>query len=533
MASKRLLRRPLNIPDILVWASAFREVNGRWPTSEDGPIVGPMHETWKGVHGALRHGGRGLPGGSSLAQLLQEHCGHRNLRNLPPLTDDLLLKWADEYYREHGRWPNVSSGRIPSSGHETWGGVDYALKSGTRGRSGGSTLGRYLAEHRGFRQGQELPPLSVEQILKWSDAEFQRSGLYPNRHSGAIPEAPGETWVAVDMALRKGARRLPGGSSLARLLAEQRGVRNPSDLPELPLQRVLEWIDDWHHCHGRWPDRHSGAIPAAPNETWNGLDHALRRGSRGLPKGLSLAKLLAQERGVRNLVNVPNLTLSEIRLWARAHYRRTGKWPTHHSGAISEAPDETWLGVDAALRNGGRGLKGGSSLCRLLAKHRYKRNHYDLPPLSKKKILAWADAHHKRTGQWPNADSGLVMDAPGENWNALDNALRQGTRTLPGGSSLRQLLAQKRGVRNPRNLPPLTEEQIAQWAQHHWKQTGKLPTQYSGPVLLDPNESWAAVNNALRFSKRGLTTAMSLTTFLRKLWPHGGTGATGYSAIPS
>jgi hypothetical protein len=57
----------------------------------------------------------------------------------------------------------------------------------------------------------------------------------------------------------------------------------------------------------------------------------------------------------------------------------TGKWPTNRADAIPEAPDETWSAVDAALRDGGRGLRGGSSLARLLSRHRGKRNHRDSP----------------------------------------------------------------------------------------------------------------------------------------------------------
>jgi hypothetical protein len=36
--------------------------------------------------------------------------------------------------------------------------------------------------------------------------------------------APGETWVAIDAALAHGHRGLPGGDSVARLLARRRGV---------------------------------------------------------------------------------------------------------------------------------------------------------------------------------------------------------------------------------------------------------------------------------------------------------------------
>ena len=36
------------------------------------------------------------------------------------------------------------------------------------------------------------------------------------------------------------------------------------------------------------------------------------------------------------------------------------------------------------------------------------------PKLTTSQILARADAHHQRTGEWPGSRSGLVLDAPGE-----------------------------------------------------------------------------------------------------------------------
>ena len=45
--------------------------------------------------------------------------------------------------------------------------------------------------------------------------------------------------MAADMALRHEQRGLPGGSSLARLLAGQRGAPHPADRPPFTLQRVL------------------------------------------------------------------------------------------------------------------------------------------------------------------------------------------------------------------------------------------------------------------------------------------------------
>jgi hypothetical protein len=61
-------------------------------------------------------------------------------------------------------------------------------------------------------------------------------------------------------------------------------------------------------------------------------------------------------------------------------------------------------------------------------------------------ILAWADEHWRRTGDWPKASSGPVVDQPGETWVAVQAALCHGTRGLPGGDTLARLLRRERGM---------------------------------------------------------------------------------------
>jgi hypothetical protein len=61
-------------------------------------------------------------------------------------------------------------------------------------------------------------------------------------------------------------------------------------------------------------------------------------------------------------------------------------------------------------------------------------------PLTEAMVLAWADAHYERTGRWPHGKSGPIPEAPGETWNAVNMALYEGHRGLPGRSSLSRLL---------------------------------------------------------------------------------------------
>jgi hypothetical protein len=76
--------------------------------------------------------------------------------------------------------------------------------------------------------------------------------------------------------------------------------------------------------------------------------------------------------------------------WADDHHRFTGSWPRTSSGPVRANLNEAWRRIDRALRAGDRGLPGGDSLPRLLARERGTRNHKALPPLSEEQILTWA-----------------------------------------------------------------------------------------------------------------------------------------------
>lgn len=380
-------------------------------------------------------------------------------------------------------------------------------------------MSRRRKNRRKRRVGARPPQLSVAQILAWADAFRARAGQWPLNSFGRIPGALGETWRRVDSALRLGLRGLPGGSSLAQLLHEQRGVRNLGALPRLTEEQILAWADAHHRRTGRWPNLDAGPVVEAPGETWKAIDSAMRLGARGFPGGSSLTSLLAERRAVRNRSWQPALPVADILAWADAHRRRTGQWPKCYSGAVAAAPEETWMGIDKALKRGTRGLPGGSSLAHLLAEHRGIRHQPSLPHLDHEMILAWADAHHARTGRWPAGTFGRIADAPAETWSGVDKALRIGIRGLPGGSSVIRLLAEHRGVRNSRHLPRLTAGQILAWVDAHRRRTGRWPTSESGPVLDAPGETWLAVHQALKRGRRGRPGGTALCEFIRKNRP--------------
>ncbi|HEX4607772.1 MAG TPA: hypothetical protein VH092_06145, partial [Urbifossiella sp.] len=212
------------------------------------------------------------------------------------------------------------------------------------------------------------------------------------------------------------------------LLLERRGRPHHNLPPDLTVPLVLAWADAHHRRTGDWPDPHDGnPIPKAPKGTsWSAVHTALVRGKRGLPGGTSLPRLLEQHRGVRNHLAARPLSEAQILRWADDHRRRTGGYPKRNDGPILIAPGETWSAVENALIKGGRGLPGGESLAKFLARCRGVRNKSALPRLTVEQIKAWAGAYKARTGRWPAVKSGPIPEAPGESWSAVHSALDAG-----------------------------------------------------------------------------------------------------------
>ncbi len=137
------------------------------------------------------------------------------------------------------------------------------------------------------------PELTEAAILTWADAHHRRTGTWPTKESGPVPDGPlGTTWRQVDNTQCFGLRGLPGGSSLARLLAEHRGVRNQGALPPLTEGQILGWAEVHRRRTGKLPTAGSGPIAEAPWETWKWVDSALREGRRGLRRGSTRPSLL-------------------------------------------------------------------------------------------------------------------------------------------------------------------------------------------------------------------------------------------------
>jgi hypothetical protein len=460
-------RSPLDSEQILRWADAHRTATGHWPDPSSGPVGGEGNETWSAIDACLRRGRRGVPMGGSLAELLNIERGVADGAN-PEAPDERMREWEAENFppRRRGR--------------------------------------RSEAKPRANTQ------LTIDLILAWSDAHHAATGRWPRIDSGPVRDHPVLNWGQVSRALHEGNRGLTGGTSLADLLQDHRGVRNKQNLPRLDVEQILAWADAYLEAMGDYPIVEAGPVTGAPGETWMGINSALRMGLRGLVGGSSLAQLLGERRAYRG-----PLTVERILAWADAHHAATGRWPVAwSSGRLRGAPGEAWGSIDDSLRDGRRGLPGGTTLAQLLAEYRQARNIYTEPLLTVEQILAWADAHRAATGRWPSSQSGRVLDAEGEQWGAIETALRDGYRGLPGGQLLGRLIRGHAGPDAYRRRPVLTVEQILAWADAHRETTGKWPIEKSGPVRSTPDENWNAISVALSHGNRGLPGDSSLARLL-------------------
>ncbi|HWL95169.1 MAG TPA: hypothetical protein VNT79_16740, partial [Phycisphaerae bacterium] len=369
-----------------------------------GRVQGVADESWKAIDSALRHGYRGFPGGSSLAQLLLVNVGRVHRLAQRRLTETQIVGWARSHKARTGKWPARRSGRIAVVGNESWQALDRALRKGHRGLRGGESLASLLLRAVGHVPQAKKVRLNNALILEWADEHHRRTREWPACTTGAILGQTNETWRAIDLAMRGGGRGLKPGYSLARLLAEHRGVftKVRPDTELLTVRQILAWADAHHRHTGQWPRPNSGRLDSPPFTTWGAIDWGLRAGRYDAPPRTSLLRILQKHRGVS--VDIPwhgTLRESEILEWVDDFHSRTGAWPSVRSGRVNQRPELTWSAINSALNVGSHGLAGKSSLPRLLLKHRGVRSKGYAPRLSAPEILQWARDHHRRTGKWP------------------------------------------------------------------------------------------------------------------------------------
>ena len=133
--------------------------------------------------------------------------------------------------------------------------------------------------------------LSIEQVLYWCDIYYKKNNKYPGQYAKSIPEMQGESFTNINAALNIGHRGLPKMTGLAGLLAKERGYIHNQNKPSIDLDDVIKEMINFFKANKKFPTADNKLIAGSLGCKWSALNSSLHNGGRGLPKGLSLAKL--------------------------------------------------------------------------------------------------------------------------------------------------------------------------------------------------------------------------------------------------
>jgi superfamily II DNA or RNA helicase len=277
--------------------------------------------------------------------------------------------------------------------------------------------------------------------------------------------------------------------------------------------------------HGHWPSCETKQRPRLlPNDTWGALNAAGRLGLRNLPKGRTLAKILAPikaEFGFKVLGTRGLLSEKIILKAAEHHYQETGKWPSAITpGRIPLLPDDTWKSIDGAGHSGSRGLGRGRTLARILRPLKVKNGSPVARrggPLSEEKIILAAIDHKKKHGKWPTSETkDKIPSLPNDTWRAINLAGSIGLRNLKKGRTLSTILAPiKEKYPDESAKRQLHEDLIIQAAIEHYEAKGKWPSQLTkGVIRLLPDETWSGIQSAGADGRRNLVKGRTLSVIL-------------------
>ena len=202
---------------ILTMAADYKVLHNQLPSRESWAVKGFYGVTWHSINSALRKKKIEGTRAKSLPDLWVEKFGERNINNLPELSVDKILHWCDEFFNDIGKFPTKKSLPAKSMGTETFMTIDTALRDQRRRLVGYKSLADLLLKHRSRRHNFQTPSLNLEIIKEWMISWHRLRGEWPTSTDGAIPGTNGEKWTNINAVLHRGGRRLPKGTSLAKL----------------------------------------------------------------------------------------------------------------------------------------------------------------------------------------------------------------------------------------------------------------------------------------------------------------------------
>jgi len=331
----------------------------------------------------------------------------------------------------HGYWPSSATDR-------EWKNLDENLRSGSKSlpKVGGlahlrdlkirEETDRYRFNHEGFgptwQSGQfgewagilwiDVLSLTKDQIWFEMCQSFQENGKWPTQYSG-------RKWNAYISTLRGGFRGLPSGSGLSQIRDEK-------------ITEAREFYKLTHN--GQEPTHYKQPVEGGRQTLesdifWNERDITLADQRMDYPP-ITWADILSP-------------TKESIWIEMQVYYDTHNEWPTSHSG-------NKWGAYGTSMRAGYFGFPKGSSLPKLrremapdarpnpMGINAVRRRNGDLTNISEDDIWQRMQEYHLQNGRYPS-------EGTDKEWHAYDANLTNGTRGLPGGSSLADLRKRKLG----------------------------------------------------------------------------------------
>jgi hypothetical protein len=417
---------PLTIEIVITWMRAFKEEHGVLPgPHEKRSVPGQPHEKWSNLDTLLLQGRRGLSPGNSLTRLAVSHFGSRNVNRPPRLTETMIVKAIRTFHEAHGRYPNKDE-KEPVPGHpgEKWSHIEAALRAGGRGLPGGSSLAKVREEKFDGINRKNQTPLTEPLIVAWMAAFLKKYGILPtSKERREVPDQPKEAWSRIDGCLHEGCRGLKGGETLIQLgrrhFPKVEPPPKPLAPPKMTEETIVEWMRTFEAKYGVLPkSSEKREVPGHPDKNWTAINTALKQGLNDLPGDSSLAQLKVQHFGYQHHLSRPPLAEAAVVEWMQESYRLHGTHPTPNDRrAVPAQTDENWQALNIALRNGNRGLAGGSSLAEL------RELHFGV--VKRKREQKWTPSQRPPLSAFPQ----LIAEWHSSRNNHLD------PNTIPPGSA--------------------------------------------------------------------------------------------------
>jgi hypothetical protein len=566
---------PLTESKIVRWANLHKRKHGNFPTFLSGVIdhIEARPDTWANINSALVFGDRGLQGGRTLPEFLDDYVKRTNT-----LSEEKILFWLDAYFEQHGEYPTKST-KGTLEGGETWDGIDYALRKGTKGlakRHPSDSLVDFVLRNRPARR-PPAPRFTPFAILAWGKSYFDEHGKLPDPGSGVVadPAARGASWAEVADALLVGKGGLQGGVSLCKFFdsvkadfeaaraathaespgvsaatvdqldaanaAQRTGDVDASEMPPLVVAQPVRPITDTpedvrqHASSVAFVEVKPAPVPrgdeevrAVGSEDGAGTGEA-RTGQAAdshVPRVITAASPVRRpsRASVRPRKTVARFSPAELSQWIGAYRRATGSLPNVKSGKISQADSEmTWAKVDRVLRSGVNGQQEPITLSYFVQNLRF--SHLDIAP---ERIKEWVLNYYAETSRWPAEASVDFVPNPHEmQWCELAAELE---RRQNGDSPKAGLCEIIDGLRDERIRvekarssssdvkeaagTKFTVESILRHARLFKEKNGRFPKTSDGVIPGSGGVTWGGVNNLLRYDMVGLHRPSTLKDLL-------------------